>query len=313
MASLTLPRDGTGLARLVLQGDRRAVPRAITLAETGGPEARALVAALYPRTGRAHVVGITGAPGTGKSTLVDRVIERERKAGRRVGVVAVDPSSPFTGGALLGDRLRMSARQTDPGVFIRSMATRGHLGGLARASADAARILDAAGYDLVLVETVGVGQSEVDVVRLADTVLVVTVPGMGDEVQNIKAGLMEIGDVFVVNKADREGAEKTMAELSAWLEHSPEAAWAPPVVRAVAATGEGVADACDAIRRHREAIAKAGGQDARRRQQARHEVVEALRERVVEGATRDRARFEAAVERVARREIDPYAAADGLT
>ena len=305
-----LPRDGTTLAERVLQGDRRAVARAITLVESRDPEARPLMAALYPRTGRAHVLGVTGPPGSGKSTLVDRLIEAHRREGRKVGVVAVDPSSPYTGGALLGDRVRMDKRQTDPEVFIRSMATRGHLGGLSRASADAARILDAAGKDVVILETVGVGQSEVDVVRVADTVLVVAVPGLGDDIQNIKAGLMEIGDVFVVNKADREGAEKTVAELTAWLEHGP-SGWTPPIVQTVAATGKGTDELVAAVASHRAHVEEHGTLHARRRAQAGHEILEVLKERAVVLA-RQSSSWEKAVEDVAARRLDPYAAADAL-
>jgi LAO/AO transport system kinase len=305
-----LPRDGAGLAKRVLSGDRRAIARAITLVESRDPEHRALMAALYPRTGRAQLVGVTGPPGSGKSTLVDRLIEHHRKAGRSVGVVAVDPTSPFTGGALLGDRVRMEKRATDPEVFIRSMATRGHLGGLSRAAADAARILDAAGKDVVLVETVGVGQAEVDIVRLAETVLVVAVPGLGDEIQNIKAGLMEIGDVFVVNKADREGADRTVAELQAWLEHAA-GGWAPPVMRTVAATGEGVEALAGEIGKHRAWLVAHGGMAAKRRQQAEAELLDAAAEAAVRAA-RASPRYQSAVDAVARREADPYSALDAL-
>lgn len=303
-----MDEDPREIAKRVLSGDRRAAARAITLAETGC--ARELIGALYAYTGRAQVVGITGPPGSGKSTLVDRFIEAHRKAGRTVAVVAVDPSSPFTGGALLGDRLRMEKRQTDPGVFIRSMATRGHLGGLARATADATRILDAAGFDIVIVETVGVGQSEVDVIRLADTVVVVAVPGMGDEVQAIKAGLMEIGDVFVVNKADHDGADRAVAEIQAWLEAVP-GAWTPPVLKTIALTGEGVDGLLNAVEQHRSHVHDAGLASQRRRRQAQQEIMEIIREGVVTQASRD-ARLDALVSRVAQRALDPYAAAEQL-
>ncbi|HET6404963.1 MAG TPA: methylmalonyl Co-A mutase-associated GTPase MeaB [Candidatus Thermoplasmatota archaeon] len=301
------------LAERVLAGDRRAIGRAITLVESRGPDAPRLMASLYPRTGRAHTLGITGPPGSGKSTLVDRLIETYRKAGKTVGVVAVDPTSPFTGGALLGDRLRMSARQTDPDVFIRSMATRGHLGGVARATADAARILDASGKDVVLVETVGVGQAEVDVVRLADTVLVVSVPGLGDDIQNIKAGLMEIGDVFVVNKADREGVDKTVAELQSWLEMGMTEGWNPPVVRTVAQSGHGLAELVDAVARHREHLLQGDALEAKRRSQAAHEILDVVRDRATLAALRQHEAFQKLVAEVAARKLDPYAAADRLT
>lgn len=300
------------LAARVLAGDRRAIGRAISLVEGRGAGATELMAALYPKTGRAHLVGVTGPPGSGKSTLVDRLIECYRKDGKTVGVVAVDPTSPFTGGALLGDRLRMGARQTDPDVFIRSMATRGHLGGISRATADAARILDAAGKDVVLVETVGVGQAEVDIMRLADTVVVVSVPGLGDEIQNIKAGLMEIGDLFVVNKADREGADRTVAELQAWLEHGEGVAWAPPVLKAVASTGEGVGAIVDAAREHHDHMHASDAIARKRRAQAEHEVLDVLRDEAAAEAFAMGARFHAVVDDVAARRSDPYAAARTL-
>jgi LAO/AO transport system kinase len=307
---MTAPPD---LALRVLARDRRAIGRAITLVESHGKGAARLMAALYPRTGHAHVLGVTGPPGSGKSTLVDRLIESYRKTGKSVGVIAVDPSSPFTGGALLGDRLRMSARQTDPEVFIRSMATRGHLGGISRATADAARILDASGKDVVIIETVGVGQAEVDVVRIADTVVVVSVPGLGDEIQNIKAGLMEIGDIFVVNKADRDGVDKTIAELQAWLEHGDGVAWAPPVISTVAATGAGVPDVIEAAAKHREYLLTGDQLASKRRSQAAHEILDVLRDRATLAAIGQHAIFEALVADVAARKLDPYAAADRLT
>ncbi len=279
--------DVPGLAAKVAAGDRRAVARLITLLENDDPAARAAMQALHSRTGRAHVIGVTGAPGTGKSTLTDRLIEHYRRAGRTIGVVAVDPSSPFTGGAILGDRIRMQSRATDPEVFIRSMGSRGALGGLSTHTADAVRVLDAAGKDVILVETVGVGQAEVDIVRLADTVLVVLVPNLGDDVQAVKAGIMEIADVFVVNKSDLAGADKVAGEVEANLNLAHgRTDWVPPVQHTVAEKGQGVAEVADAVARHA-AWAKAGGHWARRRQaRLREEVRAHLTRAVVEAAFR---------------------------
>ncbi|HEV8360121.1 MAG TPA: methylmalonyl Co-A mutase-associated GTPase MeaB [Candidatus Thermoplasmatota archaeon] len=313
------------------QGDARAAARLISFCEQGLERAAEVAALVYPLTGKALVVGVTGAPGTGKSTLVDRLIEAYRAQRKTVGVVAVDPTSPFTGGAILGDRVRMQARATDPGVFIRSMATRGHLGGLSRAAHDAVRVLDAMGKDVVLVETVGVGQGEVDVVRTTDTVVVVTAPGLGDEMQAIKAGIMEIGDVFVVNKSDREGADRSAAELESALRMGEEVAasrgrgpggpapWKPAVVRASAEKGQGVAELVQAVELHA-AWARSTGALAERRRAAREaEILEILKARLVRYVVdEDRlgGAFRAAVERVERKALDPYAAArellDGL-
>lgn len=302
-----------GLAERILAGDRRAAARLITWAEDRDDRAWPELRALYPKTGKAHVVGVTGPPGSGKSSLVDRLIELYRKDGNTVGVVAVDPTSPFTGGALLGDRVRMQARATDPGVFIRSMGTRGALGGLARAALDAARVLDAMGCDVVLVETVGVGQAEVDVVLVADTVVVVAVPGMGDEIQAIKAGLMEIGDVFVVNKGDREDAPKAEAELRTWVEMAMTHEWNAPVLRTVATTGEGVKELADALARHRAAMQGSAAGAARRARQARHEVHAVLQERLAGALERELAdAFAASVADVAARRASAHDAVDGL-
>src|SRR5213592_739773 len=241
------------LSLRVLAGDPRAIARAISLVEDETPAGADLVRAVFGRSGRAYLTGITGAPGAGKSTLVDRLIGDLRRLGRTVGVVAVDPTSPFSGGAILGDRVRMQAHVADPGVFIRSMATRGNLGGLARATAEAALVLDAAGRDVVLIETVGVGQDEVDIVRTADVSIVVLVPGAGDDVQALKAGIMEIADIFVVNKADRDGADRTIASIEALLSLQSFGAdeWRPPIVRTTATTGEGLGDLVAALDRFR--------------------------------------------------------------
>lgn len=304
------------------RGDARAAARLISACEAGPERAAEVAGLVYPHTGRAQVVGVTGAPGTGKSTLVDRLIEAFRARGKTVGVIAVDPSSPFTGGAILGDRVRMQARATDPGVFIRSMSSRGHLGGLSRATHDAVRILDALGKDVVLVETVGVGQGEVDVVRTTDTVVVVMAPGLGDEMQAIKAGIMEIGDVFVINKSDREGADRAAAEVESALKMGEELAggaakvpWKPPVVRASAEKGAGIAEVVEALDKHRAWQQASGALQARRRAAREAEMLEILKARLV-GYVLDEgklaARFRDAAGRVERKTLDPYAAAAEL-
>jgi LAO/AO transport system kinase len=254
----------------------RALARAISRVERGGPEADALMRRLGPRPPRAWTIGITGPPGSGKSTLVDRLIGVARAAGRSVGVVAVDPTSPFSGGAILGDRVRMVGHSGDPGVFIRSMAARDSLGGLAAATRDVARLLDAHGYDIVLLETVGVGQSELDIVKVADTVAVIAVPGLGDAVQTLKAGILEVADLFVVNMADRPGAERTAAELLAMLQLGggrPDG-WAPPVVETVAVEGRGLDVLWTALERHRAHLAASGELEQRRRRRIETEVLE---------------------------------------
>ncbi|WP_148574611.1 methylmalonyl Co-A mutase-associated GTPase MeaB [Nocardioides caldifontis] len=297
-------------------GRQRAVGRLISLVEDESPALREVMAALAPHTGHAHVVGITGAPGVGKSTSTSALVTELRRRGKRVGVLAVDPSSPFSGGALLGDRVRMSEHATDPDVFIRSMAARGHLGGLAWSAPQALRVLDAAGFDVVLVETVGVGQSEVEVAGTADTTVVLLAPGMGDGIQAAKAGILEIGDVYVVNKADREGARTVRRDLRGMLSlaERPEGAWRPPVLMTTANDGEGVPTVADALEEHL-AWAEAEGTLRRRRlTRARDEVetiaVTELRKRW--GGVSDRGRLDGLAAQVIAGELDPYAAADRL-
>ena len=302
------------LVDAAIAGDRGAIARLISLVETGGPGATTAVTALYPRTGTAYTIGITGAPGAGKSTLTDRLIGRMRRDGDEVGVLAIDPTSPFTGGAILGDRVRMQDHATDPAVFIRSMATRGHLGGLALATPQAIRILDAAGKPWVIVETVGVGQVEVEIVDAADTTVVVVNPGWGDGVQANKAGLLEIADVFVVNKADRPGTDGAVRDLRQMLELSASRSWTPPIVETIATDGTGIDDLFDTIGRHRAHLEAgdllAGRRATRLADELRAIVLERLARRTGDVCAGDR--FDALVARVAAREVDPYTAADEL-
>jgi LAO/AO transport system kinase len=300
------------LIERALGGERRAVAQLISLVEDGGEALGLTMQALYPHTGSAYSIGITGAPGAGKSSLTDRLVARARRDELKVGVLAIDPSSPFSGGALLGDRVRMQNHATDPGVFIRSMATRGHLGGLSLAAPEALRVLDAAGNDIVVIETVGVGQAEVEITDACDTTLVVLNPGWGDAVQAAKAGLLEIADIYVVNKADRPGAKDTVRELKNMIAMS-EAPWKPPIVETVAIKNEGIDELWDAIARHR-AYQDADGLLADRR---RRRVGREIREIVAE---RYRRRIDAecsdlmgeVTQQVAERSIDPYEAADRL-
>ena len=299
----------------VLEGDRRALARLISLIEDDGPPAREALAALHPHTGRAHVIGVTGAPGTGKSTLVNELAKGLRAQGRTVGIVAVDPTSPFTGGALLGDRVRMRDLAGDPGIFIRSMATRGSLGGLAQATGDVVKVLDAVGFAVVLVETVGVGQAEVDIARTAHTTVVVEAPGLGDEVQALKAGLLEIADLLVVNKADRPGAAQTARALEAMLDLGrSDNGWRPPVLQTVALDGTGVDAALEAIAAHRAYLQESGQWARRERERARADLLRVL-ERELLHRLRARAGedvLEHWVERVAARQVDVYTAAAAL-
>ena len=339
------------LVELVLAGDRRAIARLITRIENGEPQAHTSLAQLYPHTGRAHIIGVTGAPGTGKSTLVNELAKAYRAAQRQVGVIAVDPTSPFSGGAILGDRIRMRDLAGDPGVFIRSMATRGSLGGLARATADAIKVLDAAGFGVIVVETVGAGQSEVEIAETAHTVIVVEAPGMGDEVQAIKAGILEIADVFAVNKADRDGADRSVAALEMMLDlgqaapsqrvmhhgrlmevaqrpgpssagqpqpaggqASPSGNWRPPIVKTVALRGEGIAGLVQAITDHRHYLEASQELARRNRIRLANELEHILRDELMSRLLEriDGASLASLMAQVTARQLDPYSAAQRL-
>jgi LAO/AO transport system kinase len=303
------------LSERVMRGDPRAIARAISLIEDESSSGAELVRKLFPCTGQAYLIGVTGPPGAGKSTLVDRMTSEIRKGGDTVGVVAVDPTSPFSGGAILGDRVRMQAHAGDAGVFIRSMATRGHLGGLARATSEVALVFDAAGKDIVLIETVGVGQDEIDIVRTADVSIVTLVPGAGDEVQALKAGIMEIADIFVVNKADRDGVDRAVASIEAMLslQTFAEGEWRPPIVKTEATSGKGVPELLDTIARFR--THTEASQGSRRRARAEWRVRELLGQRFlqhVEQHVLSEGEFGRTLDRIASRDLDPYTAVDEI-
>ncbi len=306
-------QDWAGQIRV---GDVRALSRAITAVENHQPEAEGLLRSLFPTTGRAHLIGVTGAPGTGKSSLVDRLATHYRKQRQTVGIIAVDPTSPFTGGAILGDRIRMQAHATDAGVYVRSMATRGFLGGLARTTADVALLLDAAGKQVVMIETIGVGQDEIDIVRLADCTLVVLVPGLGDDVQNMKAGLMEIGDIFVLNKADRDGADRLEQQLNAMLQLVPEReGWKPRVVRTVAIENKGTETLAGAIGDFQGHFASSRESREKKTAYWKQRVLELLEARLLEGVVGSPEGQEALgrlAAEVAERKKDPYSAVSEL-
>ena len=306
-------REAIGKARA---GDARALARLISLVENSAPELRQVAAALAPLTGQARVVGLTGAPGVGKSTITAALVAAYRERGMRVAVLAVDPTSPFSGGALLGDRVRMQDHATDPGVFIRSMATRGHLGGLSEAAPQALRVLDAAGFAVLIVETVGVGQAEVEIASLADTTLVAVAPGMGDAIQAAKAGILEVGDVFVVNKADKPGAQEAVRDLRGMIAMARRSAgeWKPPIVTTVAVRGEGIAELAAKVDAHWSWLDSSGQGEARRRARAREEItaiaLAGLRRRV--GGLPGDSQLEDLAAQVAAGKLDPFAAADEL-
>jgi LAO/AO transport system kinase len=310
------PADPAALLAAARGGDPRALARLVSLVENSAAELREVMKVIAPLAGGARIIGLTGSPGVGKSTVTAALVRAYRAGGLRVGVLAIDPTSPFSGGALLGDRVRMQDHATDDGVFIRSMASRGHLGGLAWATPQALRILDAAGFDVILIETVGVGQAEVEIASLADTTLVVVAPGMGDSIQAAKAGILEIADLFVVNKNDRPGAQEAIRDLRVMLgmaTHAP-AGWKPPIVSTSAATGDGLTDLTDAIARHEAWLSESGERDRRRQARAREEIsaiaVTELRRRL--GGLPGESRLEDLAARVAAGDLDPYTAADDL-
>ncbi|MCJ7699062.1 methylmalonyl Co-A mutase-associated GTPase MeaB [Candidatus Bathyarchaeota archaeon] len=299
----------------VLAGNKRSIAKAITAIENCTNQGQELITKLFPYTGKAHVIGLTGAGGAGKSTLIEKIVREYRSRGKTVGVVAVDPTSPFSGGAFLGDRIRMAELSTDEGVFIRSMATRNYAGGIARATKDAVKVLDAAGKNIVIVETVGAGQSEVEIIKVAQTIIVVHAPGLGDEIQAIKAGIMEIADIFVVNKADREDADKAVIDIQSNLQLSnKQAAWKPPVLKTTAITGEGVRELVDKTEEHRYFLE--GNTECRTallKNRAEAELVEAIKEKVADtliDELRRKGKLDELLQRILEKKVDPTSAAE---
>ncbi|MFU8794053.1 MAG: methylmalonyl Co-A mutase-associated GTPase MeaB [Dethiobacteria bacterium] len=303
------------LVKDLLAGNRRAAARLITLIENDDEKKRSLLKEIYPHTGKAFIIGITGAPGAGKSSLVDRLLQQIRAEGLTAGIIAVDPTSPFSGGAILGDRIRMQDHALDAGVFIRSMGTRGSLGGLSRSTREAIQVLDAFGKDIVIVETVGVGQSEVDIVKTADSTVVILTPAGGDSVQTIKAGIMEIADVFVINKADLPGAERTATEINMMLDMNGEKPWRPPVLPTVSIKGDGVDKLWEALQEHRTFLEDSGKLLDVRRQRVRRELTEQVEYLVktrIWDEVRDTIELDSLVEKISKRQQDPYSAAGEL-
>ncbi|NVM25448.1 MAG: methylmalonyl Co-A mutase-associated GTPase MeaB [Desulfobacterales bacterium] len=308
-----------GIAERVTSGDIRAVARLIRDIDDKVPGAREVLKDLYPSTGRAYVVGITGAPGVGKSTLVDQMVTHLRKAGKTVGVLAVDPTSPFSGGAILGDRVRMQRHSMDEGVFIRSMATRGYFGGLTQSTRSAIDVLDAMGKDYVIVETVGVGQDEVDIVQSAHTTIIMLIPGMGDDIQALKAGILEVGDIFVINKADREGADRTVSDIRLMIEMDEKRyrnGWKPPILTAQAVSDIGIEEILDEIEKHHKYLTSSPRRQSRvMYEKARNDLVEMIKDRIVHEVLEDiihSGEFEEVLQLIVERKIDPYTACDTI-